>query len=908
MYPGDSVTYTTPLANVGPHDLSSRQLLDNLDDNTVQVPGTVQTTPLAFNDHYQCFGNVDLDVPAANGLLANDADLENQLQAGSPPLHTGLTVAAFDARSAHSGDVSAGADGGFTYVPPPGYEGENSFSYTIQDPDGNLDRGVVTIQVAGMIWFIDNSAGTAGDGRLGSPFNTLAGFVNQAADKEGDIIYLYSGSVGYPGGITLLNSQKLIGQGVDLATGAGITLPAFSRALPSTGTNPVITNASRNCITLAQNNTLRGLTAGAASGWGIQGTDAGTVTASGVRIAGPSGGINLQTATLAMTLDEITCPDLTMEGIRLVGVSGRFDSASTTLIDPQGTGILVQNSPGVYLNFFDTTISDTAIGSGNSGNAIDLATGNAGALFVFTNLAVTTDQGIGLLANNSGTVRILGVTNTIQANQRAALDITNTSLDPGWTMANVSSAGSTGDGVRLVSVSGSFTATGGLITNAAQAGFLISGGNSTVTYQGNISTTANRLIEIQNRTGGTVTFQTGTLSATGGTGILAQNNTGGTITFGGPVSLNTGANGAVTLSFNTGANVTFSGGLQITTTSGYGFQASGGGMLTVSGTNNEIITGTGVPLSVQSTLIGAGDLNFHRIFANGADQGIVLNNMGTLGGLKVGADLSGSPAVGDGGILQNITQNALSLTNTANVSLNYLRIDSTGSHAIVGAGVSDSSGDAESGLEINHCEIVNAGDSDNENTLHFVGSPSITGRLAISDTTITAYFENALRIINSNHINTPLLIDITHCTIQDNDDTYGTDAIYIETGRFAWNVTLNLTDCHFDNTEAAIVNCVQKSGSPGITVNIIGNTSTGGGGPDHFPAGGGILLAQSGGGNNMTFDIRDNVFTNLAGDGVAGVGGYNAQGRIANNRISGMGGDGVPWIWGRGCPAIRGRS
>lgn len=888
LNPGDSVTYTNTLANVGPHDLSTLQLLDTLDDNTVQVPGTVHTTPLAFNDNYPCLGNVGLDVPAAEGLLANDADLENQLLAGPPPLHTGLTVAAFDVLSAHGGDVSAGADGGFTYVPPAGYEGEDTFSYTIQDPDGNRDRGVVTIQVAGMIWFIDNRAGTAGDGRLGSPFNTLAGFVSQAADKEGDIIYLYSGSGDYPGGITLLNNQQLIGQGVDLATGAGITLPAYSRALPSAGTNPVITNAAGNCITLAQNNTLRGLTAGAASGWGIQGTNAGTVTASGIRISGPGGGLNLQTATLAMTLDEITCPNLTREGIRLVGVSGSVNSASTTLIDPQGTGILVQNSPGASLSFGATTISDTASGSGNSGNAIDLATGNAGANCTFTSLAVNTDRGIGILANNSGTVHIGGVNNTIQADQRAAVDVTSTSLGSGWTLANVSSAGSTGNGVQLVSVSGSFTATGGSITNAAQTGFRISGGSSAVTYQGNISTAANRLIDIQNRTGGSVTYQTGTLSATGGTGILAQNNSGGTITFGGPVSLITGANGAATLSSNTGAAVTFSGGLNITTTSGYGLQASGGGTLTVSGTTNDIATGTGVSLSVQNTTFGAGDLNFRRISANGADQGIVLNNTGTLGGLKVGANLPGSPAVGDGGVLQNLTQNALSLTNTANISLNYLRIQGTGSHAIVGVGVTDQSGNTEPSLEIRHCGIVNAGNSDDENALHFVGNPGITGRLAISDTTITAYTENALEIDNSSGA---LRIDISNSTINDNHDTFGADAIFVESQGTA-SITLNLTGSTFDNTEGAIVQ-FQDTGTGVNDVNITGNTSLHGGGPDLFPAGGGIILAVNNTGGTLTFDIQNNDITSLFGDGVVLVGKGNLEGRITDNSISGTGGDGV---------------
>ncbi|HQH73340.1 MAG TPA: hypothetical protein PK360_14800, partial [bacterium] len=491
-----------------------------------------------------------------------------------------------------------------------------------------------------------------------------------------------------------------------------------------------------------------------------------------------------------MALDEIARADLLAEGIRLVGVSGSLISTSTILNNPNGTGILVQNSPGSTLNFGAATIIDTGINSGNSGNAIDIATGNAGGSFTFSSLAVVTDRGIGILANNSGTVNIGGVNNIIHSNQRAAVDVTNTNLGSGWTFSTLSSDNSTGNGAQLVSVTGNFTATAGAITNAAQTGFRISGGNNVVTYQGNISTAVNRLIDIQNRTGGSVTFQTGALSATGGTGVLAQNNTGGTITFGGLVSLNTGANGAVTLSANTGAAVTFSGGLSINTSSGYGLQASGGGTLTVSGTTNDLVTTTGVPLSVLNTTIGAGDLNFRRISANGASQGIVLNNTGTAGGLKIGANLPGSSSVGDGGVLQNLTQNALSLTNTANVSLNYARIQTTGSHAVMGAGVTDQSGGTEPSLEIRQCAILNAGNSDDENALHFVGNPGISGRLAVSNTSITSYFENALEVGNSSGT---LQIDITSCTINDNNDTFGGDAIYVASQATAV-VRLNLTN------------------------------------------------------------------------------------------------------------------
>src|SRR5690606_32521330 len=103
----------------------------------------------------------------------------------------------------------------------------------------------LTFTIDGMIWFVDSEA-AAGDGRLTSPFNTLASFVDNAADEEGDAIFLYERATEYTGGITLLDEQRLIGQDAteDLATVAGVTVPPHSRTLPAmnpgAGASPVL--------------------------------------------------------------------------------------------------------------------------------------------------------------------------------------------------------------------------------------------------------------------------------------------------------------------------------------------------------------------------------------------------------------------------------------------------------------------------------------------------------------------------------------------------------------------------------------------------------------------------------------------------------------------------------------------
>src|SRR5438874_1526177 len=82
--------------------------------------------------------------------------------------------------TANNGNLTLNDDGVFVYTPKPGFTGTDSFVYVINDGDsdsgGHEDVGTVTITVTGVIWFIDNSQVSNGDGRLGTPFNSIANF------------------------------------------------------------------------------------------------------------------------------------------------------------------------------------------------------------------------------------------------------------------------------------------------------------------------------------------------------------------------------------------------------------------------------------------------------------------------------------------------------------------------------------------------------------------------------------------------------------------------------------------------------------------------------------------------------------------------------------------------------------
>jgi len=221
--PGDTITYTVQITNNGT-DATGVTFSDMVDGNTTFVPGSVTTTPIAFNDTYSATGNVRISVPAAGGLTSNDSDPD-----GGP-----IAAVAGTTTSANGGDVTVNADGSFTYNPAPGFEGADTFTYTIAGASAPNNTATVTVNVSGMIWFIDDSA-AGGDGRLTSPFNSISAFNSFAADGPNDNIFVYSGS--YTGGLALQSGQALIGEGstASLATVTGLTPPSYSDPLPATG-------------------------------------------------------------------------------------------------------------------------------------------------------------------------------------------------------------------------------------------------------------------------------------------------------------------------------------------------------------------------------------------------------------------------------------------------------------------------------------------------------------------------------------------------------------------------------------------------------------------------------------------------------------------------------------------------
>jgi VCBS repeat-containing protein len=93
------------------------------------------SAPVANDDAYVAFENVVLNVLAAEGVLANDTDADND------------TLTAQLIANAINGSVALNADGSFTYSPTPATCGPDSFTYRASDGQALSAAAVVSLNV-----------------------------------------------------------------------------------------------------------------------------------------------------------------------------------------------------------------------------------------------------------------------------------------------------------------------------------------------------------------------------------------------------------------------------------------------------------------------------------------------------------------------------------------------------------------------------------------------------------------------------------------------------------------------------------------------------------------------------------------------------------------------------------------
>ena len=277
--------------------------------------GQLAVAPTCVDDAYTANSNATLTVTAANGVLANDAP------AGG--------TATFPTTSTQGGTVAGLADGGFTYTPPVNFTGTDTFAYTVSNSFGSATCTVTLTVNAVNGFFVDATNGndTTGTFTNGLPFATIQAAVTAAG--TGQDIVVRPGT--YTGVVTLLDNQRLLGSGSQLA------------ANTVTGAARPVTNSQ---IVLANGNTVDFVRVDGFAGDGITGT-------------GSNGG----------TITNCEAQNLTNFGIgaRLISVTGNWTVSNNNFSNNASGGIQVTSDTGDVLRGVFNNNTLTGNGSGSFG-------------------------------------------------------------------------------------------------------------------------------------------------------------------------------------------------------------------------------------------------------------------------------------------------------------------------------------------------------------------------------------------------------------------------------------------------------------------------------------------------------------------------------------------------------------
>lgn len=382
---GDELEYTVTITNGGPDPATATVFTETIDANTTLVPGSVKASPIAQNDSYTTIGNVGINIPAGTGLFANDIS-----PAGTPISLNSTT----NVTSANGGTATiTAATGAFIYEPAAGFQGNDTFTYEIQNGSGMTNTATVTITVGNaatnMIWFINTAAAAGGTGTLSKPFNTISAFesINDGAGlhpKNGQVIFVYSGA--YTGPLTLRNDQKLLGQGSSqsILDFTGFSQPSGTNQLPavtnSDAGRPVFTTTAgtTNAINLGATNNIKGINIGNTTGTKISGSTAGTFTASEIALSGSGSALNLSNKTLAANFSSVSSSSAT-NGVSPI----KIGSSNGSLTIPGGS-ITALSVPAIDIAgkttgdriALNVTLTSVSANGGAKGLALQYATGS----------------------------------------------------------------------------------------------------------------------------------------------------------------------------------------------------------------------------------------------------------------------------------------------------------------------------------------------------------------------------------------------------------------------------------------------------------------------------------------------------------------------------------------------------
>ncbi len=758
--------------------------------------------------------------------------------------------------------------------------------------------------------------GVTGTANLGT--GALSGASGSAVAISGG-----NGSVDYDGSIT--HTANAVAISVASKTGGTVQ---FDGTVTSNTASDGISLTTNTGATVNFNNTLT-IDTSASGTTGFTATGGGTVNlASTSKVINAGAGTAVSTSGTTLTIsgggldiDTTTGTGFSASGSGIVSVTGANNTVNTTTGQILNWNGVTVGGPGVvFLSLGASgTVANTAILLSN----VDTGAFSGGTVTIAGTSGASSD-GIFIGGGSSSSFGFAGTTISNTGDEGVEI---NGAGNGAVTFASLTTSGTVGNGLELQASNGNVTVSFGALNAGTNADALnISGasGGGTVSIVASLTkTTAGNVADISGRTGGTVTLS-GDVSATGSVanGITVTSNTGGTINFtGDTINLSTGANTAVNLATNTGATIAFTpatggNGLDIVTTSGIGFNATGGGTVTVSdpadAASNSIVSTTGSALVVQNTSIGAADLTFQSISSNGGSaNGIILDTTGTAGGLHV----TGTSVAGSGGTIANKTGadanyatqgTGIYLNNTSDVQLAWMQLNDFQNFAIRGFNVTGFSLDRSVINGANGTTTVNSGSNDAGDGAVFFGSAAAGGNIdglsgiaSFTNSTISGGYSRNLSIEDTSNGTAELHLFIDAMTFGLTQNVLGNQSLMVETRNAGTHTYARVTDSTFAGAAGDLINFTGQTGTivdvtigdgadAGTAGNTLANTHA------QQIGGGGLTLASQG---VMRFDVRNNTLSGADGSAITlfkATAGTSFEGTLDGNTIgtSGVAGSG----------------
>ena len=531
---------------------------------------------------------------------------------------------------------------------------------------------------------------------------------------------------------------------------------------------------------------------------------------------------------------------------------------SRTINATNGTGLQFSNDDGSQTNFNNTV----TLNGGDAG--IDIVNGSS-ASYTFSSTTITNPSGTAFNVDSSGPAS-LGYTGSITKNSSGRLVSINAHSGGALTFSGgtLTQDVAAGTGIVVSNKTGgtvNFTspidlgATNRLTSDAVT---LANNSGGTTTFADLDARTSNAQGFVKSG-GGTVTVTTGTVDSTGSFAGAGIDVSGGTtnLTFSDVDVTNNGAGGGV--SFSTSAGTKTLGALNVTTTtSGTGLFADTAGTLNVTGAANTISATGGVGVQIVGTTIGASDVTFQSVSADGAANGIVLASTGSTGAFEVTGvgttDDSGgvidhtsgdavtannvrggltlrNMLIGDGTATAGQAKDAtnriggdgIDLVGVDDVVLTNLTIARTDDHGIDGTDVTN--------FAISDSEILNAGDDNGDSGISFegVGNDNLDGTATVTNTVIDGAVEFGMRVQNSSGT---LGLTVTGSQFSNTANTaglmFGEDGLQIEVLGSAQTTALIHGNSTFSKLESdGVMATTSENGGAVLNITIDGNTFTG---------------------------------------------------------------------------------